>query len=203
MSINTNVSLPFDTKTLLVVAIMGIIIKFFLSTGTTKEGTSGPASATVWGYGLTTMSLLGLMVIIIALSTDTGMEQAGIWKMIKDIVSYSFPVLITTVVLAWIVVINFIYMKRINQGKVAPEFNEFSFLSTILIVLQLLVVFKYMLNELNVQISPVTIENETLNKINNLLSKKEIYSVTIILSLLNLIFAGMMQVIVQFFSTDG
>ena len=50
----------------------------------------------------------------------------SVWEVIKSIFKTSFPVISIIVILGWISVINLIFMKRINQGKVAPEFNEFS-----------------------------------------------------------------------------
>lgn len=199
MPLYVNNSLPFDTNTMLALSILGVALKLFMGGSTTEDGSSGPASATVWGYGLTTMSFLGLLLITIALSSNENMNKS-ITDVLKSIFNSSFPVIATIIVLGWITVINLIYMKRINQGKVAPEFKEFSFLSTILIFLQLLVVFKFIFGKINGQ-TP-SISNPTLAKMNQIFTS-ELTSITIILTLLNLIFAAMMQIIVEFFSTDG
>lgn len=208
----TNLSLPFDTNVLLIIAMIGVVIKYFMGTVTSKDGSTGPASATVWGYGLTTMAFLGMVVIIIALSTRDKMDlitssstkegTKSVFYILWDVLKVSFPIVATIVILAWVVMINFVFMERINKGKVAPEFGDFSFISTILIFLQVIVVFKYLLNKLNLDLMPSSIENETLRKANKLFNT-EATSVTIILTLLNLIFVGMMQVVVEFFSTDG
>jgi hypothetical protein len=115
-------------------------------------------------------------------------------------VSGSFPVLATLVVLGWIVVINMTYMKRINMGKVAPEFKQFSLFSTILILLQIAVVFKFILDTIGVDLMPNL--NPTVKRMEQMLAS-ELSSVTMVLTLLNLIFAAMMQIVVEFFSTDG
>jgi hypothetical protein len=199
MPLHTNTSLPFDTNTMLVLAVLGVALKLFMSGNTTDDGSSGPASATVWGYGLTTLSFLGLLLIIVALSSQESMSMS-VMEVLKSVMKNSFPVIATIVILGWITIINLIYMKRINQGKVASEYNQFSFISTILIFLQLLVVFKYILGKLNIQ--TVSSSNPTVAKMNQLFTS-ELSSITIILSLLNLIFAAMMQIVVEFFSTDG
>lgn len=199
MPLHTNTSLPFDTNTMLVLAVLGVALKLFMSGSTTDDGSSGPASATVWGYGLTTLSFLGLLLIIVALSSQESMSMS-VMEVLKSVMKNSFPVIATIVILGWITIINLIYMKRINQGKVASEYNQFSFISTILIFLQLLVVFKYILGKLNIQ--TVSSSNPTVAKMNQLFTS-ELSSITIILSLLNLIFAAMMQIVVEFFSTDG
>lgn len=199
MTLTVSNSLPFDTTTMLMLAIAGVIVKLFMGGGTTKDGSSGPASATVWGYGLTSVAFVGLLLVVMSLSTTEAMQK-GAMESIKMIVASSFPVIAILVVLGWIVVINMTFMQRINSGRVAPEFNQFSLFSTILIVLQLLVVFKYILDTIGINLVPDA--NEAAKQAEKVLSS-ELTSVTIVLTLLNLIFAGMMQVVVEFFSTDG
>lgn len=199
MAIETNSNLPFDVSTMLALAIAGILAKLFLSGGVTKDGSSGPASVTVWGYGLTSMAFIGLLLVVFSLSTAEAMKL-GTLDAIKTIAKSSFPVLATLVVLGWIVVINMTYMSRINTGKVAPEFGQFSFFSTILIVLQMLVVFKYILDVIGIDLFP---NAPAVAKQMEKVLASELTSITMVLTLLNLIFAGMMQVVVEFFSTDG
>lgn len=199
MPLHVNSSLPFDTTTMLMLSVAGVVVKLFLSGGATKDGSTGPASATVWGYGLTAISFVGLLVVVISLSSSEAMKLP-VLEAIKELVKTSFPIMATLIILGWIIVINMTYMTRINQGKVAPEYNQFSFFSTILILLQLLVVFKFILDTIGIDLVPNT--NPMLKKAEQVLTS-ELTSVTIILTLLNLIFAGMMQVVVEFFSTDG
>ena len=199
MPLQVNSSLPFDTTTMLMLAVSGIVVKLFLSGGSSTDGSTGPASATVWGYGLTATSFVGLLVVVISLVSGEAMKLP-VFQTIKELLKSSFPIIATLVVLGWIIVINMTYMTRINQGKVAPEFNQFSFFSTILILLQMLVVFKFILDTIGVDLVPNV--NPALKKAEQVLTS-ELTSVTIILTLLNLIFAGMMQVVVEFFSTDG
>jgi hypothetical protein len=199
MPLRVNSSLPFDTTTMLMLSVAGIFVKLFLSGGSTKDGSTGPASATIWGYGLTSISFIGLLVVVISLASQDAMKLP-VMKAIKEMVKASFPIMATLVILGWIIVINMTYLTRINQGKVAPEFHQFSFFSTILILLQLIVVFKFILDTIGVSLVPDT--NPMLKKAEQVITS-ELTSVTIILSLLNLIFAGMMQVVVEFFSTDG
>lgn len=197
--ITTNTNLPFDTSTMLFLAIGGIIVKLFLSGGVTKDGSTGPASATIWGYGLTSMALIGLLLGVINLSSKETMGL-GVFDTLKKLFSSSFPVISTLVVLCWIIIINMTFMERINKGKIAPDFNQFSFFSTILIIFQIMVVFKYILGKMGKTLAPK--DNPMAVKIEQTLST-ELSSVTLILTLLNLIFAGMMQVVAEFFSTDG
>ena len=198
--INSTNNLPFDIKTLLFLAITGVLIKIFLSGQITEDGSSGPASSAVWGYGLTTFSLFGLLVIMIALTSQETMKES-IWNIIKKTLTSSFPLIATLLVLSWLVILYSSYSLRINKGKVAPEFNQFSFASSFLIVLQLIVVFKYLIDKSNINLGQVN-KDSAMGKILGALTS-ELTSVTLILTLLNLIFVGMMQIIVEFFSTDG
>ena len=199
MTIKTNSSLPFDVTSMMMLAVAGLIAKLFLSGGTSKDGHTGPASVAVWGYGLTSMSFIGLLLVVFGLSTRVSLEKSA-WDAIKSIITSSFPVVATLLVLGWLVIINMTYMTRINQGKVAPEYRQFSFFSTVLLFMQIAVVFKYILETMEIDIMPHM--HPTLKLMDKAVSS-ELNSITMVLTLLNLIFAGMMQVVVQFFSTDG
>jgi len=199
MPIETNSSLPFDVTSMLMLAISGVLAKLFLSGGTTSDGSSGPASVTVWGYGLTSIAFIGLLLVVFALSSQVAMQQKA-WEGIKTMLQSSFPVVATLVVIGWIIVINMTYLKRINSGKVAPEFSQFSFFSSVLIILQIMVVIKYILDTLNIDLFPNA--HPTVKNMEKVLAS-ELTSITMVLTLLNMIFAGMMQVVVEFFSTDG
>ena len=193
-------NLPFDIKTLLFLAVSGILIKIFLSGTVTEDGSSGPASSAVWGYGLTTFSLFGLLIIVIALTSAQTMRE-DIWTIIKKVITSSFPLIATLLVLSWLVILYTVYSVRINKGKVAPEFNQFSFASSFLIFIQLIVVFKYLIDKSNISLGTAN-KDSPVGKVLSAITS-ELTSVVIILTLLNLIFIGMMQIIVEFFSTDG
>lgn len=198
--IRTVSNLPFDIKTLLFLAISGVLIKVFLSGQISKDGSTGPASSAVWGYGLTTFSLFGLLIIVIALTSQQTMRE-NLWTIINKTLTSSFPLLATLLVLSWLVILYSSYSIRINQGKVAPEFNQFSFASSFLVILQLIIVFKYLIDKSNINVGQAT-KDSPVGKVLGAITS-ELTSIIVILTLLNLIFVGMMQIIVEFFSTDG
>ena len=80
------------------------------------------------------------------------------------------------------------------KGNVASEYNQFSTVSTILVVVQLIVLFKYLKDAFSTE--------KGGNGIGSAL-KSQMTSITYILTALNVIFAGMMNIVVAFFSTDG
>jgi len=200
MPITVNSSLPFDLSTLLILAVAGMVLKVFFSGNTTPDGSSGPASSAIWGYGLTAMSLVGILVVITSLSTREAMKM-GIFDAIKTMVTSSLPLVTTLVVIGWLIIINMTYRKQINSGRVAPEYNQFSFFSTILLILQMAVMFKYLLEKIGINMFGNN-QNSTMSRMADIMAS-ELTSITVILTLLNLIFVGMMQIVVEFFSTDG
>ena len=51
-------SLSFDGNSFAFLALAGIIFKLFIGNSVSDNGVTGPASSTIWGYGLVTISLL-------------------------------------------------------------------------------------------------------------------------------------------------
>ena len=68
---NTNL----DMINLVVLAIAGIIVKMFFQENYTKLGTSGPASTTIWGYGLTAISLVLMVFMAIYLTNKEDKQE--------------------------------------------------------------------------------------------------------------------------------
>jgi hypothetical protein len=99
---------------------------------------------------------------------------------------------------------NMTYYKRINQGKVATEYYLFSNTTTTLLVFQLIVLFKYLTgrfkeSELNGRHDGKAVAELALTKKDNSRYAFAIY----FLSLLNSIAVGIMNITLEFFSTDG
>ena len=67
-SMNSNL----DLMNLVVLAVAGIIVKIFFEENYTKLGTSGPAATTIWGYGLTSISLVLMIFMAIYLTRKSG-----------------------------------------------------------------------------------------------------------------------------------
>jgi hypothetical protein len=164
--------------------ISGIFIKLFLSGGD-GSANNGQASSTIWGYGLTTVSLFTLMFIIISKSLNESNESA-----FSLIISRGFPILSLVVILIYIITINLSYFQIINQNLVPSEFNLYSTISSILIIFQILILF---------QGSRILLQGEDGNQ--NMLSR--IINITWIFSILNLILGVIMNIILKFFTTDG
>lgn len=189
-------NLKYDMTIMILFSFVGIIIKLFFGNKISEDGSEGPANAALWGYGIVAMSILVIMFVNFALASQmlqlTNYETNTI-GFIKALFSNSAPILLTLVVLIWIIALNMTYFKKINEGRVANEYNTFSTISTVLIVVQLIVLFKYLNDELL---------SKGGNKMAGIM-KGQMASITYVLSILNIAFAGMMNITLEFFSTDG
>jgi len=180
---------------MMVFAFVGILIKLFFGNNTTADGSSGPASSAVWGYGIVALSILSILFITFALATQmTAVSQYNTMDFIMKLINGSQVPFLMLLILVWLISINMTYYKRINEGKVASEYNQFSTVSTILVVVQLIVLFKYLKDAFSTE--------KGGNGIGSAL-KSQMTSITYILTALNVIFVGMMNIVLAFFSTDG
>ena len=145
---NTNL----DMINLVVLAIAGIIVKMFFQENYTKLGTSGPASTTIWGYGLTAISLV-LMVFMAIYLTNKEDKQDLLEKNSKDNIllyylsilsSGTLPIILTLGIVVYIISLNFIYFTRINSNKISSSFSVYSFFSSLLVIIQIGLIIKYM-----------------------------------------------------------
>lgn len=167
----------------------GIFIKIFLGNNNSANG--GQASSTIWGYGLTIISLFTLMFIVI--SKDLNNNTNSILNLI---LTRGLSIFILIMILVYIVNLSINYYDIINKNFVPSEYGTYSIISTILIVIQILLIY---------QISSILLKNKGLNDPNSketiILSR--ITSITWIFSALNFILAIIMNVILEFFVTDG
>ena len=167
---------------------IGLIIKLFFGTRTSKTGDSGPATAAIWGYGTIALSLVGLLLITISLATK---HQSIHDTTFTD----SIPLLLIIFVLSWIIGIYMNYYKRINQGDVAVEFYKYSNTSIVFVILQLMLVFNSIRQKMHAVDTP---NNKTLEQIQELLGE-QLTTISYLFTLINFIIAGIMQVILEFF----
>ena len=167
----------------------GIFIKVFL--GNNNSANAGQASSTIWGYGLTIISLFTLMFIVI--SKDLNNNTNSILNLI---LTRGLSIFMLIMILVYIVNLSINYYDIINKNFVPVEYNTYSTISTMLIVIQILLVY---------QISSILLKN-TKSSINNSdvdTTLSRLTSITWIFSALNFILAVIMNIILEFFVTDG
>lgn len=184
----------YNTTNIQVCSIIGIAVKLLFGNNYSKDGSNGPASSVLWGYGLVTISIFFLMFVQINQylkdpSTPPLPSRAVLLGTIFNIL----PTLLMFIILAWIMTINFQFYKQINTGDLAGEYKEFSNMTTVMIIFQLILVFKY----INSKFKPAgssSVNNDDAIKFAN---------VSYILAILNFAFIGMMNTIIVSYTTDG
>jgi hypothetical protein len=176
-----NQEIVYDSNIMMGFIIVGILIKIFF----TISGSSviGDATTTIWGYGIVALALFALMFITFSLATKMNDQNKGsIFNFIKLLISNSLPIVATLSILIWIITLNSVYYNKINANKISNEYYQYSNITLFLIIAQLSVLF------MSLQGGP---------------SQNKMKYTTYFFTVLNLIFVGIMNIILKFFTTDG
>jgi hypothetical protein len=192
----------YDVKNFIALCVIGILVKLLFAMPPSKDGLSGPATSAIWGYGIVGFSLIGMLLIMVSLGVHTGKNKI---LNNQQLITDTLPVLLVIFVIAWIVGINMNYYKRINtQGEVAKEFFFYSDTSMIFIILQLCLVFNSLAHKfiLKHKVDSDKSYNNILEAINSTLNT-HVGPISYIFTLINFVMAGIMQVVLKFFTTDG
>lgn len=188
-------------NSMLIFAIMGMCIKVFFGNVTSSSGSYGRANATIWGYGLVALAIIVVMFVNYSIH-DRIMriekkESSGIIAFLKSFLSSSAPSLLTVIVLLWIVTLNLAYYTRINKGEVAQEFYQLSAGTSMLFLFQIICIFQLIK-------SYIAIKTKTDPDVDGAaVTQSRISIATYFITAISLVVAGMMTIILQFFSTDG
>lgn len=167
---------------IVVLAFAGIIIKLSFAEKPSTSGVSGPASCTIWGYGLTSIALSILVFMGINLTSGTSKSKINILKNI-------LPIVLTLFVVLYSIYLNFSFFTRINKDAVSPDYRTYSYMSVAFIILQVIGIATYLSYLAN-----ATNDNKT----KLLLSKAGVS----ILGIINLVFVIMIHITLSAFSTD-
>lgn len=178
----------YNTKNIFALCIIGLVIKVMFGNSYTQDGSNGPASSALWGYGLASMAIFFLMFVqthhLVKTNNGTSKLQQ-VYAMLSNIL----PTLLMFIVLSWLVILNYQYYNQINTGKVASEYNQFSNMSTVMVLFQMAILFKYIYANMQGDSN-----GEEASKYS---------SVSYLVGILNIVFIGMMNIIILSFSTDG
>lgn len=183
--------IPYDIKIFSFLCILGLLIRMFFA------GNNEYATATIWGYGFSVLALLGLIISSFAISSKNQMSQ-GVLGFFKLLLKSAGPIVLTISILSLILAQNISFYDHINSGKVAPQYYQFSSVSGFLILVQACLVINYLMDVLK--------GNTTTNKTTSgmmVALASELNSIILILTVANIGFIGILQVILQYFSTDG
>lgn len=174
----------FEIANLFALVLGGIIIKISFSA-------NNPASATIWGYGLSSIALFLLMILSLALADKKQLDE----KFFKIFADYAMPSFLLFILISWVIIINATYIDKINSGIVPAEYNFYSLLSSIIMLLQAGILFLFYNDKLKIF--------KALSVTTSVISSTKNSTITYLFSLVNVLLIGMMQVVLTFFATDG
>lgn len=193
-----DVGYSYIINCLAITTMIGMAIKIFFGSEKSPTGEYGPASSTIWGFGLVAFSVVTLLFVsyslrdkISRLSKTSDLNSFG--KFLYNFLGDSLPSLITLITLFWIISLNLTFFKRINQGDVADEYYSLTNGSSFLFAFQIICLFIYLKEYIHIE------KRGTQDKSEMTRIKFAIYFI----ALINLMITGMMTIILYLFSTDG
>ena len=176
-----------DLICLVVLAFVGIIIRLSFAEKPTDTGISGPASGSIWGYGLTAIALS--ILVFMGLNLTSGTSKFNILKNI-------LPIVLTLFIVLYSIYLNFSFFTRINRNAFSPYYRTYSYMSAVFIILQLIGIAIYLSNTTNTT-------NTTNTKNENIKTQVLSKAFVSILGIINLVFVIMIHITLYSFSTDG
>ena len=182
--------IPYDIKIFSFLCILGLLIRIIFA------GKDEYATATVWGYGFSVLALFGLVISSFAMSSK-GQFSQGIMGFFKTLLKTASPIILTILILSLILFQNISFYDHINSGKVAPQYYQFSGVSGFLILVQACLVINYLMDTLKGK------QNDGNTGGVMVALASELNSIILILTVANIGFIGILQVILKYFSTDG
>ena len=180
-----------ETLTLFAFACIGVIIKLCFNSKVDNTGYQGAASGTIWGYGISIVSIACILFINIGLvDKKIDSKELSIFLILASL-NQQMVFILLLALLFGVVVINYNFYNKINRGIIPLEFTSYNLVSALLIVVQLGVLFQY----LNVDIlkfnAPKTGDKGMLKTLMYLLTT------------VNAIFIVIMYILLNYYSTDG
>ena len=172
-----------------------VVIALFSSLS--EDGSSGPASSSLWGYSIILFSLIGIVFIKIKMRGDEGKS------VLNYIIGNGLPIFLLLFNLLWLISLNVTYFDDINKGMVSKDFYEYSMLNNILIFVQILVSLEVILSKA-FEYSPVDKLGDTTGvKVDKEQKNTVIMVMSFIFIITNFVLSGIQQVTLDYFTTDG
>lgn len=191
-------NLKLEVYSLFALAILGLLFRMFFPQKNDMTGNEGPATSTLWGYGISTVSLLCILFITYGLAKKDLMDSKnfnpnikdGLFNNIKYILGEGRIFIIIIIVLVLILVINYAYYQKINVGIIPDSFNNFNYISNLVMLIQFIILFQY--------INLSMFKNEGKSPVAGIIT-----ATTYFLSTCNIIFVIIMYILLKYYSTDG
>ena len=188
ITIKTQTFNRFNMIIFMMFAIVGVIIKLFFSNNYSIDGMSGPASTNIWSYGIISFAMVGLLFIGYSVKHKETFQNTNSFEYIIDLFKFSIPGFLLLIILLWLISLNTAYYTKINKGQISDEFKNYSFVSSFVIAIQLFVVYKFLKHQF---------EDDDKK------TKNPYALLSYLLTLTNIIFIGIMTIILKYFTTDG
>lgn len=188
-------------NSMFIFAVIGMCVKIFFGSATSSDGSYGPANTIIYGYGVVALAVLTVMFVSFAIHDRVGRienrkKTESIMRFLKSFLSSSTPCLLTIIILFWIITLNITYFKQINMGMVAKEYYQLSTGTSFLFVFQIICLFQYLKLFIKTKVEGNGCQDDVR-------TQGRIAFATYFIVSINLIVVGMMNIILQFFSTDG
>jgi hypothetical protein len=182
---------------MMIFTAIGIVVKLFLAQSGSQDGSTGPANATIWGYGIIAVSLFCTIFIKYALSSKSDLvtrigSSTNPIAFVTGLLKQLMPITFVFAVLVWTIILNSTFLVKINKGEVTPTYSNLSWTSTLLILFQLILVFKIVKDELTPNASGA------MKSFNS-----QISALSYLIGTVNFVMLGIMNMSLVFFSTDG
>ena len=180
---------------MMLLAGVGILVKMFLAQGYSSDGSTGPANAVIWGYGLVAMAIFCTMFVSYALYSQAGREElndgklSNITKFVGGLLVQFIPAFITLFILSWLIVMNSLFAKQINMGDVTPVYTNMSWTVGLLLFFQIILTMTIAVKQLDCDVG------------NNIV--KQMKAASWIIGAISFVMVGIMNMNLLYFSTDG
>lgn len=179
-------------------AVLGIIFRIFFNQENDMTGNNGPATSTLWGYGISIISLFCILFIMYGLSNREVMDTKNLNNNIKDgffsnilyILGSGNIIFVTLIVLGFIITLNYVFYEKINIGIIPLSFDHFNKVFNILMAVQFIILFQF----INIRIFGASKNSPVLGVIT---------SSAYFLTTVNILFVIIMYILLKYFSTDG
>jgi len=170
----------------------GIIIKIIFYS-------QGPANSTIWGYSLSAIAVFLLMIISISFSYNSKLRaQENIFDLL---IKFGLPSMLFLLLLVWAIGQTISFFDKINSQVLPEEFNMYSFISSFLIIVQAINLYMFFNEEYSIQYQGNKSQKKKQDEAE--IENMDNTSIMYILTIINTVILGMMQIVLTFFTTDG
>ena len=200
---STNISQPqntpprispigYDVKMFSFLAILGILFRIIFGTASKDY-----ATATVWGYGFSVLCMSALIITAFFMANRASFNTNTFYAILQ-IFYKAWPILLSLVIISLVLAQNIYYFNQINDGKVAPQYYQFSGILSFLLLVQVCLNINFLMDTLKGLNTTNTNKKDILQAL-----ASQLNTIVLIISITNIAFIGILQVILEFFSTDG